>query len=292
MAPAKPPASLEWEPLDEQQVDIFAHCVAELGPELRNLPDDLVTMLVRGYVGEKDPKQCAVEHMIETSDWRKENDIETALTPKRLPENRQEFERLWRSSIIGEDADGHPIVMESIGKIPTKEFAAAFTGDAAKEANFLAHSAFNKEILRKRNIVKSNEQQKRIYKMVVVLDLAGLSMSHLGSTFTGLLKTYIGKFSNLYPESLHKLLVINAPFVFSGAWGAISLLMHPVTRAKIHIISNPKYALDELKKMGSKLDFSFEEAYAKAPPLSSLAPQLQQIPPPFNPPNERRPRTE
>lgn len=201
--------------------------------------------------------------------------------------------------------------------------------------------------MRKRNIVKSNEQQKRIYKMVVVLDLAGLSMSHLGSTFTGLLKTYIGKFSNLYPESLHKLLVINAPFVFSGAWGAISLLMHPVTRAKIHIISNPKYALDELKKMGSKLDFSFEEvrakssvqsgdtadaraarrarvhlavghsrvpcvragrlaldangaalathsaqAYAKAPPLSSLAPQLQQIPPPFNPPNERRPRTE
>jgi len=101
-----------------------------------------------GYVGEKDPKQCAVEHMIETSDWRKENDIETALTPKRLPENRQEFERLWRSSIIGEDADGHPIVMESIGKIPTKEFAAAFTGDAAKEANFLAHSAFNKEVLR------------------------------------------------------------------------------------------------------------------------------------------------
>lgn len=48
MAPAKPAPPLEWEPFDEEQRDIYAHCVAELGPELRGLPDDLVTMLVRG----------------------------------------------------------------------------------------------------------------------------------------------------------------------------------------------------------------------------------------------------
>lgn len=95
--------------------------------------------------------------------------------------------------------------------------------------------------------------------MIVVLDLNGLSMSHLGSTFTGLLKTYIGKFSNLYPESLFKLFVINAPFIFSGAWGAISVFVHPVTRAKIHIISNPKYAMEELQKLGAKLDYTFEQ---------------------------------
>lgn len=86
--------------------------------------------------------------MIETSDWRKENDIETALLPKRLPPNRAEFERMWRTSIIGEDADGHPIIMESIGKIPSREFAALFTGSPEKEANFLAHSAYNKEVRR------------------------------------------------------------------------------------------------------------------------------------------------
>lgn len=93
----------------------------------------------------------------------------------------------------------------------------------------------------------------------MILDLSGLSMSHLSATFTGLLKTYIGKFSNLYPESLYKLFVINAPFIFSGAWGAISLFVHPVTRAKIHIISNPRYALEELGKLGAKLEHSFAE---------------------------------
>jgi hypothetical protein len=185
--------------------------------------------------------------MIETAEWRKEHAIETALLPECVPANRAQYESMWRSSIIGADKDGHPIVYEAIGKIPTKEFANAFVGTPEKEANFLAHCAYNKEvrararapalllwysasqsvgvhhqpvlmgrtcstllpshrcapslpfripprqILRKRNIATSAVQKKRIYKMIVVLDLAGLGMSHISSTFTGLLKTYIGK---------------------------------------------------------------------------------------------------
>ncbi|KAJ1626430.1 hypothetical protein T492DRAFT_1032571 [Pavlovales sp. CCMP2436] len=246
MAPAveKVPPSDEWAPLTALETGIFAHCVSELGPDLRGLPDDLVTMLVRGYVNEKDAKGETVAHMIETADWRKENEIESALLPAKLPANRADFERMWKSSVIGEDVNGHLIVYEAVGKIPSKEFAAAFTGAPEKEANFLEQCAFNKEILRKMNIVKSNLQQKRVYKMIVIIDLAGLGMSHLTSTFINALKTYISKFSNLYPESLYKLFVINSPY----------------------------------------------EVLKSAPPLSSIAPSLQSIPPPFNQPGETRPR--
>jgi hypothetical protein len=69
---------------------------------------------------------------------------------------------------------------------------------------------------------------------------------------------FAGKFSNLYPESLYKLYVINAPFIFSGVWGAISVFIHPVTAAKINVLSNPKYAIADLtEKLGAKLDVAF-----------------------------------
>jgi hypothetical protein len=185
-----------------EEVDILRHCIATLGPELRGLPDDLITMLVRGtrppppgearpddrahaaplplpgipltvnarprpltrasarprraragYVSEKDPKAQTVAHMIETSEWRKENDVDGALLPGRVPALRKEFETMWRSSIIGEDQDGHPIILESIGKIPTKEFGAQFTGSPEKEASFLNHTMFNKEVRQRRSLV-------------------------------------------------------------------------------------------------------------------------------------------
>jgi hypothetical protein len=107
--------------------------------------------------------------------------------------------------------------------------------------------------------------------MIVILDLAGLGMSHVGSTFTGLLKTYIGKFMNLYPESLYKLYVINAPFIFSGVWSAISVFVHPITRAKIHILSNPKYALEDLSKIGAKLEYKLDEVCAHSSRSDHLA---------------------
>jgi len=288
MAPKAPPPSAEWDALTPQEVEILRHCRAQLGADLLGLPDDLVTMMTRGYMGEKDPKAESVHHMKETAEWRKSVDIESTLLPDRLPAQRAEFERMWRSAIIGEDDVGHMVVIESIGKIPPKEFGNVFVGNPEREQLFLQHCTYNKEVLRKRNILRSTELKRRVYKMIVIIDLHGLGSSHMSSSFTNLLKTYIGKFSNLYPESLYKLYVINAPWVFSGVWTMISPFVHPVTRAKIHIISNPKYAMEDLAKIGVKLEFTFQEAYDKAPPLSTWAPKLAKLPPPYNPPGEER----
>lgn len=198
-------------------------------------------------------------HMTETAAFRKDSDCDKILDPKKQPEGRETFEKLWRSAIIGEDAMGHTVIMESIGRIHPKEFGQLFAGTAAKEKVFLANCTYNKEVFRKWNIKRSSALNKRVYKMIVILDLGGMTTAHVGAGFRELLKTYISKFSNLYPESLYKLFVINAPMIFSGTWGIVKGLVHPITRAKIHIYSNPSYAMTELKKLGVKLGFSFEE---------------------------------
>jgi hypothetical protein len=38
-----------------------------------------------------------------------------------------------------------------------------------------------------------------------------------------------------YPETLHRLYLINAPFVFYGAWKMIASLIDPETREKIQV---------------------------------------------------------
>jgi hypothetical protein len=38
-----------------------------------------------------------------------------------------------------------------------------------------------------------------------------------------------------YPETLHCLYIINAPFIFYGAWKVISAIIQPETREKIQV---------------------------------------------------------
>mmetsp|Transcript_15113 Transcript_15113/g.51004 ORF Transcript_15113/g.51004 Transcript_15113/m.51004 type:complete len:290 (+) Transcript_15113:64-933(+) len=287
MAPPKKVPN-EWDPLTPQEAEVLRHCRQQLGKDLRGLPDDLVTMLVRGYATEPDWKKASATHMAETAEFRQTAGAEKLLDPKNLPADREAFERMWRTAIVGEDAAGHTVVYESIGRIPIKEFGARFSGSKAKEELFLAHSAYNKEAMRRWNVKRSAQLGKRVYKMIVVLDLAGMTSGHVGGHFRELLKTYISKFSNLYPESLYKLFVINAPLFFSGVWAMVKGFVHPVTRAKIHVNTDPKYALQELKALGVKLDFDFKKVYEEAPPLSEVAKELQKLPPPFIPPGEDR----
>ena len=60
-------------------------------------------------------------------------------------------------------------------------------------------------------------------------------------------QVYINVFSWFYPESLWKMIIINAPWVFTGIFGIIKPWLHPITAAKISVYgSNYKEKLEKI----------------------------------------------
>lgn len=74
---------------------------------------------------------------------------------------------------------------------------------------------------------------KTYYKHIVILDLGGFSMSHMGSTFRGAMHQMVDIDQNFYPETLYKMFVINAPFVFKAMWKLVSPWLDPITLQRI-----------------------------------------------------------
>lgn len=65
-----------------------------------------------------------------------------------------------------------------------------------------------------------------------------------------MVKNVIVEMGNLYPESVHKMFFVNAPFVFRAIWGMITPWLHPMTKQKTYILGNP---LKEFQKCGIPL---------------------------------------
>lgn len=74
---------------------------------------------------------------------------------------------------------------------------------------------------------------KRQYKQLVILDMKGLGMSHLGSKFTGPMKKAIHIDQFYYPETLHKLFITNAGFILKTVWKMVSPFLDPITKSNI-----------------------------------------------------------
>jgi len=60
---------------------------------------------------------------------------------------------------------------------------------------------------------------------------------------------------NLYfPESLYKMYLVNAPFIFTAIWKMISPWIHPITKAKIRIVKSKEEAMKKMKGDGMAME--------------------------------------
>ena len=60
---------------------------------------------------------------------------------------------------------------------------------------------------------------------------------------------------NLYfPESLYKMYLVNAPFIFTAIWNIISPWIHPITKAKIRIVKSKDEARKKMLEDGVDIE--------------------------------------
>jgi CRAL/TRIO domain len=70
------------------------------------------------------------------------------------------------------------------------------------------------------------------------LDLGGLTTSQLSSRSLAIVKEQAAIDSVCFPETMHKMLIVNAPTFFSATWRLIRGWLDPRTANKIEVISS------------------------------------------------------
>lgn len=142
------------------------------------------------------------------------------------------FHDAWPSRAYGCDASGHPVFGERLKMID----AQALLGSIGKEL-VLQHrvQAFEAIALWKEGC--SRRRGRRIYKQVSVLDIGGFNLrEHFTPSGKAFLIALIDIGTKRYPETLHRLFIINAPLYFRAIWAAVGAWLDPPTRDKIQIL--------------------------------------------------------
>ena len=225
------PAS-EWEPLLNGEVAVLATVREWLGGERFDaVPYDLLMCFLRGYAYRQDWAETVYVELSEALDWRDRHAASSALAHP--PPHRARFEDLNESGPIGHDQEGHIIELVKLGRLKVAELFKHFDVE-----DILPHIVYSAEAKRACNLANSKARRKRIYKVVTVIDCAGLSSSVMGKQFQTLMRKTSEVLSGHYPESMCKTYIINGPFIVRAVWGVAKHMMHPISAAKFSFLGS------------------------------------------------------
>jgi len=207
----------------------------------RHVDELMLIQFVRGYSYEKEWADRVHEMVVKTLDWREKNQIDTICNRKL--DKREEFKKTWVTMVSGHDPRGRLITVDRLGHIKPSDLLDKFTVDELQ-----LHHAQNQEYIVKLKRKQNAKTGTRIYKTVSVLDLDGIGMGHSSGKFTGPARSVMDIDQWFYPESLQKMYVVNAPWVFKAIWAIVRPWLHPITQSKIQVCGSA--FLDELAADG------------------------------------------
>ncbi|CAJ1932649.1 unnamed protein product [Cylindrotheca closterium] len=100
----------------------------------------------------------------------------------------------------------------------------------------------------KAEVRKAQTQDPDFVRMegINIVDLKGLSSNALSSETMDVIKLS-SKVADFFPETLHCMLILNAPGFFSFSWGLIKKFLDPRTAARIQVFSSETKGMEALK---------------------------------------------
>jgi len=198
-----------------------------------NISETYLLQTVRGYRSYKDPEEATIDAYKALLEKRKELKIDRAL--KENPTGWEEYNEILQTGVLGCSKIGRPVYYSRTGMMKPKELVKF--GYSKYRGCYIR----GQEEVRLIKEIISEKLGYRLYRHIVVIDLAGYCMSHLSRDFMAMVRKVLPLSNMLYPESLEKLYIVNAPFVFTTAWSLLKAFIHSSTQKKITILgSNAK----------------------------------------------------
>ncbi|KOO23458.1 sec14-like protein 5 [Chrysochromulina tobinii] len=245
LAPNWRPA-VEWEDLSPAELRCAAAVRRWLGYEgFRRLLGsyDILVLFVRGYAYREDWHAACFVFLERALLWRQSERCDALIAPGGSEDSPQisfeafaggrltEFNAMHPAGIIGQDESGRLVTLDLLCATPSATSLAAFTDE-----EYLRHMVARREACRALCAASAERLGRRLYKVIAVIDVAGMSLAHLADhKWHARMKRANDLFAWNYPDSIVQLVVINAPRTFSALWAVASLFLHTLTAAKISV---------------------------------------------------------
>jgi len=186
------------------------------------------------------------KNMIE---WRDNNDVDQALTWKF---NTDVIKQFYPHQFNGFDKEGRPVYIERLGNLQLKELMGVINLEDYTKYHIL-HWEFVHRVLFP---IASARAGRRINQLVTLVDVEGLNTSILSTTAIEFLRRIAKIDQEMYPESSHRLYIVNVPWLFKAVWKIIRPWLNARGRDKVHIIrGDPKECLTKAIDDKQLLDF-------------------------------------
>lgn len=212
------------------KIDVLDLCLDCIHPDL---------ILLRYLRAFKFNATKAINSMTKNIQWRKEQNVKGILT--RNPEAilGVKMDRLtaifphWHS---GYDKTGRPVLYKVYGGFDAKKIKAMFNGSFD---NLVNYHIWEQETCTKLCLQQSHKLGQIVETCTAVMDIKDMVMSQISRSFLGLTKRLAAVDQEQYPETLGRIIIINAPSAFPMAWRMVKGFLDPVVTSKITVCGGP-----------------------------------------------------
>jgi hypothetical protein len=218
---------------NQQEVD----AVIELRQHLHEIEDDCnwasldvkdIRLLLCFARARKLNVKAATQMWMASYHWRKEHEPEklsAGFVPPAV------VDHYGTGGPFGHDRDGSPIFIDRLGQIDP----AGILKHTDNTDDIVECEIVRSEYLQAITDLACIRDRKLHWGITIIMDLTGLGINHLNRGGLQVLKRIMHQSDSNYPERAKRVLVINAPAIFSAIWKIVQHFLDPVTREKVQI---------------------------------------------------------
>jgi hypothetical protein len=163
--------------------------------------------------------------------WRKHHQPEKLAPGYVLPDVVDQY---GTGGPFGFDRDGSPVFIDRLGQIDP----GGILRHIESVDELLECEIARLEYIQALTDVCVVRDRKLHWGITIIMDLTGLGVNHMHPGGLQAVKRIMAQSDQNYPERAKRVLVINAPFIFSTIWKVVQNFLDPVTREKIQIFND------------------------------------------------------
>lgn len=199
-------------------------------------PDLILLRYLRAFKFKPDK---AIAAMTKNIQFRKEHHVRNILDKNPEEILGVKLEKLttifphWHS---GYDKTGRPVLYKVYGGFDAKKIKTMLNGSFD---NLVNYHVWEQEMCTKLCLQQSHKLGQIVETCTAIMDVKDMVMSQISRSFLGLTKQMAAIDQDQYPETLGRIIVINAPSAFPMAWRMVKGFLDPVVTAKITVCGGP-----------------------------------------------------
>jgi len=215
----------------------------KLPPDM-NLNNDTDATLTRYLVARSYDLDASEKMLRDTIKWRADNGIADILTDPPPERVMATMRAAFPHALHDFDKLGRPVYIEKTGRIDPEMIKAKLSKEDVIRGH-LWMMEYQNRVLMKQASVKTG---RTVDSMLNILDVEGISTSHISSNMLDIFKAVAQIDQDHYPEQLGAAYIVNVPLVFTMIYSAVSIFLDKRTRGKVFILRSGSNQTKELLK--------------------------------------------